>query len=159
LRPVLIPGNLVEAELKARSESQLPFARLELLHSRGPWLSEPLPAAGIAWVTALAAAALPERHPYPALYDALSALLDAICVAPSARGWAPLLLSYEVLVMRELGYGEQERGVKDEDWPQMLASFDRLGRQLTRYALDERRGDVMAARSMLRERLARIGDG
>ncbi|MBW8755960.1 MAG: recombination protein O N-terminal domain-containing protein, partial [Sphingomonadales bacterium] len=31
LRPVLIPGNLVEAELKARSDSQLPFARLELV--------------------------------------------------------------------------------------------------------------------------------
>ena len=159
LRPVLIPGNLVEAELRTRSEGQLPFARLELLHSRGPWLTEPLPAAGIGWVTALAAAALPERHPYPALYDALSALLDAICVAPSARGWAPSLLSYEVLLMRELGYGAPARGPDDEDWPEMLRTFDRLGRQLERYALDERRGDVMAARSMLRERLARIGDG
>ena len=30
LRPVLVPGNLVEAELHWRSESQLPTARLEL---------------------------------------------------------------------------------------------------------------------------------
>ena len=34
LRPVLIPGNLVEVEIAARSESQLPFARPELLASR-----------------------------------------------------------------------------------------------------------------------------
>ena len=47
LRPVLIPGNLVDAELKSRSDSQLPFARLELVQSRGPWLGEPLQAAGI----------------------------------------------------------------------------------------------------------------
>jgi len=159
LRPVLIPGNLVEAEFRTRSENQRPCARVALLHSRGPWLTEPLPAAGIVWVTALAAAALPERHPYPALYDALMALLDAICVAPSARGWTPLLLSYEVLLMRELGYGEQARGPEDDDWSQTLRTFDLLGRQLELYALDERRGDVMAARSMLRERLARIGDG
>lgn len=59
LRPVLIPGNLVEAELRARSDSQLPFARLELRESRGPWLGEPLPAAAIGWVCALTATALP----------------------------------------------------------------------------------------------------
>jgi len=156
LRPVLIPGNLVEAELRSRSDNQLPFARLELVQSRGPWLSEPLPAAGIGWVTALAAAALPERHSYPALYDALAGLLEAICVAPSARRWALPLLSYEVLLMRELGYGEPVRKPSGESWPEMLRSFDLLGRQLERYVLAERHGDVMAARSMLRERLARI---
>ena len=53
LRPVLIPGNLVEAELTARPGSQMPSARLELTQSRGPWLTEPLPAAAISWVMAL----------------------------------------------------------------------------------------------------------
>uniref|UniRef100_UPI003D0D67E7 recombination protein O N-terminal domain-containing protein n=1 Tax=Altererythrobacter sp. TaxID=1872480 RepID=UPI003D0D67E7 len=38
LRPVMIPGNRVEVELRARSESQLPFAKLELLESRGQWM-------------------------------------------------------------------------------------------------------------------------
>jgi len=156
LRPVLIPGNLVEAELKARLASQLPSARVELVASRGPWLTEPLPAAGIAWATALAASALPERQPYPALYEALCGLLDAICVAPSARGWAMPLLSYEVLLMRELGYGAPVRRPESGDWPAMLRTFDLLGRHLERYPLAERRSDVMAARSMLRERLARI---
>ena len=78
LRPVLIPGNLVEADLRARSDSQLPFLRLELVHSRGPWLAEPLAAAAIAWVTALVATALPERQRFAPLHQALGGLLDAI---------------------------------------------------------------------------------
>jgi DNA repair protein RecO (recombination protein O) len=156
LRPLLLPGNRVEAEVRSRSESQLPFARLELLESRGPWLSEPLPAAAIAWTTALTAAALPERQPYPALFEALDALLTAVCVAPSARGWAVPLLSYEVLLLRELGYGVAARRPEESDWPAIFAAFDRVGKDLARYLLADRRADVMAARAMLRERLSRI---
>lgn len=156
LRPVLIPGNLVDAELRSRSASQLPFARLELVQSRGPWLSEPLPAAAIGWVTALAAATLPERHAYPALYQALSALLEAVCVAPSARRWAVPLVSFEVLLLRELGYGVSTARPADGDWQAALDAFDKVGGQLERYLLAERRSDVMAARAMLGTRLKRI---
>lgn len=156
LRPVLVPGNLVEAELRARSESQLPFVRLELTQSRGPWLSEPLAAAAIQWATALTAAALPERQPYPALHTALAALLDAICHAPSARGWLPALLAYEALLLRELGYGNTAARSDSAGWPETLVRFDRLGITLARYPLADRRGDVMGARTMLRERLAKI---
>ena len=156
LRPVLIPGNVVEAEVRSKTESQLPFARLELLQSRGPWLTEPLPAAAIAWVTALTAIALPERHPYPALHEALTGLIEAVCVAPSARGWALPLLSYEVLLLRELGYGVPVGRPDQSDWTEILAAFDRIGRELARYPLADRRRDVMAARDLLRERLKRI---
>ncbi|MCT2401698.1 DNA repair protein RecO [Novosphingobium mangrovi (ex Huang et al. 2023)] len=156
LRPVLIPGNAVEAEVRAKSENQLPFARVELMQSRGPWLTEPLPAAAISWVTALTATALPERHPYPALYEALSGLVEAICVAPSARGWALPLLSYEVLLLRDLGYGVPVGRPEQSDWPAILDAFDRIGRELARYPLADRRRDVMAARDLLRERLKRI---
>lgn len=156
LRPVVIPGNLVEAELRARSSSQLPFARLELLTSRGPWLGEPLPAAAISWACALTAASLPERHAYPALFSGLSALLDAVCHAPSARGWLPGMAAYEALLLRELGYGDLRRS-EGGDWDDQLAAFDDLGQQIGRYLLADRRADVMGARTMLRERLARIG--
>lgn len=156
LRPVLVPGNLVEAELRARSDSQLPVARLELTESRGPWLSEPLAAAAIQWTTALTAAALPERQPYPALHAALAAVLDAVCHAPSARGWVPALLAYEALLLRELGYGAAAARPDPADWAETLAWFDRLGAALARYPLADRRGDVMGARTMLRERLAKI---
>ena len=156
LRPVLIPGNAVEAEVRSKTESQLPFARVELLQSRGPWLTEPLPAAAIAWVTALTASALPERHPYPALHEALSALIEAVCMAPAARGWAMALLSYEVLLLRELGYGVPVQRPEQSDWGAILDAFDRVGRELARYPLADRRRDVMAARDLLRERLKRI---
>lgn len=154
LRPVVIPGNLVEAEIRAKSDSQLPFARLELARSRGPWLTEPLPAAAIAWTCALTASVLPERSPYPSLYQALSALLDAICNAPSARGWAPALASYEVLLLREMGYG----GAKPEiaGLEQALEILRASEAPIARYLLADTRADVLAARSLLMQRLERM---
>ena len=74
LRPVVIPGNRVAVELAAKSDSQLPFLRLELVESRGPWLGEPLAANAIAWVTTLTALVLPERNAYASLYSALGAI-------------------------------------------------------------------------------------
>ena len=88
LRPVLVPGNLVQAEYRARTDAQLAFLSVEMIHSRAFLLSEPLAAAGIEWSTALTAAALPEGQPYPRLYQGLDGLLAAIEAAPSARGWA-----------------------------------------------------------------------
>ena len=154
LRPVVIPGNLVELQLRARSDSQLPFAKLELLESRGPWLGEPLPAAAIGWAAALTATALPERQAYPSLYQALGGLLDAVCHAPSARGWAAALVGYETLLLRELGYGGNAPA--QADFVDALAAMDRLAAPLDHYLLADRRGDVMAARSRLRELLGRI---
>ena len=164
LRPVLIPGNVLDAEVSARSASQLPFVRVELVESRGQWLGEPLASAAINWACALTATALPESHPYPALYQALGGLLDAICHAPSARGWSRALAAYEALLLRELGYGGTSRD-PGEAWPAILDRLMRLGETLeTRLLADRglagRRGDVMAARSILIERLKRIaGDG
>lgn len=105
MRPVLIPGNVVQARLRARTDSQLPQAEIELCHSRGPLLSEPLAAAAIAWVTSLTAIALPEGQPYPRLHGALDALLAAIEAAPSASGWGAALVRYELLMLAELGFG------------------------------------------------------
>jgi DNA repair protein RecO (recombination protein O) len=105
LRPVLVPGNQVEAALSARTETQLPQASVELVHSRGPLLQEPLPAAAIDWITALTATVLPEGQTYPRLYQALDGLLAAIEAAPSASGWGAALVRYELLLLAELGFG------------------------------------------------------
>lgn len=105
LRPVLVPGNQVEATLSARTEAQLAQGTVELNHSRGPLLQEPLPAAAIDWVTALTATALPEGQPYPRLYQALDGLLAAVEAAPSASGWGAALVRYELLLLAELGFG------------------------------------------------------
>ncbi|MEZ5694894.1 MAG: recombination protein O N-terminal domain-containing protein [Sphingomonadaceae bacterium] len=155
LRPVVIPGNMVEADIRAKSDGQLPFARLELVASRGPWLSEPLPAAAIGWATALAASTLPERNAYPNIFSALSALLDAICHAPSARGWLAAMVGYEMLLLRELGYGGGARPEATE-LPQLIAAFDRLEQPIAHYLLADARSDVMAARALLRARLGRM---
>ena len=157
LRPVAIPGNVVDLQLSARSDSQLPFARIELIGSRGPWLGEPLPAAAIGWTCALTATALPERQPFPQLHAALGGLLDAICHAPSAREWAGALVGYEALLLRELGYGEGAVRPVGE-LPEVLAAMDRLAGPLQRYLLADRRGDVMAARARLRDMLGRIAE-
>ncbi len=105
LRPVLMAGNLVEAEYRARTEDQLPALTVELTHSRAGLLAEPLAAAAIDWLSALTAAALPERQAYPAVYDALGGVLDAIEYAPAASGWAASAARYELLLLSELGFG------------------------------------------------------
>jgi DNA repair protein RecO (recombination protein O) len=105
LRPILVPGNLVQADFRARSSEQLAQLGVELAHSRAPLLAEPLAAAAIDWACALTASALPEGHAYPRLYDALDGLLAAIEAAPSARGWAVALVRYELLILGELGFG------------------------------------------------------
>jgi DNA repair protein RecO (recombination protein O) len=105
LRPVLLPGNLVQAEYRARTDEQLAALTVELVHSRAPLFAEPLPAAAIDWTSALTAAALPDSQPYPRLYQALDGLLSAVEVAPSAKGWAASLVRYELLLLAELGFG------------------------------------------------------
>jgi len=105
LRPILIPGNLIRADYRARTEDQLAALTAELVESRAGLLGEPLPAAAIDWLTALTAASLPEGQPYPHLYSALDGVLAAIVAAPAARGWAAALVRYELLILAELGFG------------------------------------------------------
>ena len=150
LRPVLIPGNLVSAQLRSRTESQLPQTTLELVHSRGPLLSEPLPAAAIEWLTALVASALPERQPYPRIYQALNGLLGAIDAAPSAKGWSAALAKFEQLVVAELGYG---RG--GPDGSDVFDSLEWSGGRLFADIFSGRTDSLRDSRSRLVERLRR----
>ena len=105
LRPVLVPGNLVQAAIGSRTDSQLAQGVIELTHSRGPLLREPLPAAVIDWACALTTTALPEGQTYPRLFDALDGLLAAVEAAPAASGWGAALVRYELLLLAELGFG------------------------------------------------------
>ncbi|MEP2102187.1 MAG: DNA repair protein RecO [Parasphingorhabdus sp.] len=198
MRPVLIPSNIVQADYRARTEDQLASMTAELQQSRGPYLGEPLASAALDWVTALTAAILPEEHSYPQLHSALSALLDAICGAPSAKGWAVALVRYELLLLSELGFGlsldrcavtgDKEDLIfispksatavsaragqiykdkllplptflKEPDSPEWDDIFDGLrvtGFFLKRHFFEDRRNDVMAARSVLVDRLKRV---
>lgn len=198
MRPVLIPSNIVQADYRARTEDQLASMTAELEQSRGPYLGEPLASAALDWVTALTSAILPEEHSYPQLHSALSALLDAICAAPSAKGWAVALVRYELLLLSELGFGlslykcavtgsaedlvyispKSATAVsigagkaykkkllplpvflREPDNPEWDDIFDGLkvtGFFLKRHFFEDRRNDVMAARSVLIDRLKRV---
>jgi DNA repair protein RecO (recombination protein O) len=198
MRPVLIPSNIVQADYRARTEDQLASMTAELQQSRGPFLGEPLASAALDWVTALTAATLPEEHSYPQIHSALSALLDAICSAPSAQGWAVALVRYELLLLSELGFGlALDRcavtGSEDDlvyisprsstavsafagreykerllplplffkeavtpEWDDIFDGLRVTGFFLKRHFFEDRRKDVMAARTVLVDRLKRM---
>ena len=152
MRPVLVPGNLVEAELSARTEGQLAQARIELVHSRAPLLGEPLPAAAIDWACALTATALPEGQPYPRLHDALDGLLAAIEAAPAASGWGAALVRYELLTLAELGFGlDLERCAVTGDSEDLIAVSPRSGRAVSAAEADPYLGKLLPLPRFVRE--------
>lgn len=152
MRPVLLAGNEVEASLAARSEAQLAQATVELVHSRAPLLSEPLPAAAIDWACALTATALPEGQSYPRLYEALGGLLGAVEAAPAASGWGAALVRYELLLLAELGFGLdlEKCAVSGED-DALVAVSPRSGRAVGAAAAAPHKGKLLALPRFVRE--------
>ncbi len=156
VRPILIPANEVMAQFSARVADQLPSLTVELMHSRGALLGEPLAAAALDWVTALVAAVLPEAHPYPRLFSALDGVIRAIEAAPSARRWTSALVQFERLILQELGYAESAPLPSPEaHWPDLIESLSQNGRQIEHQLLTGRFADVFAARQRLMSRLER----
>ena len=166
LRPILLPGNLVQAEYRARTEEQLAQLSVELVHSRAPLLAEALPAAAIDWASALTAAALPEGQAYPRLYEALDGVLGAVEASPNAKGWATALVRYELLLLAELGFGLSPERIAAlppglagpaPQWEEIVAGLKLTARFLERDLLTGRQAEVLAARERLIERLKRVG--
>ena len=152
MRPVLIAGNVVEAQLSARTDTQLPQGTIELVHSRGPLLSEPLPAVAIEWATVLTATALPEGQPYPRLYSALEGLLDAIEAAPTASGWGGALVRYELLLLSELGFGlDLDRCAVTGANDQLVAVSPKSGRAISAAEAEPYAGKLLPLPPFVRE--------
>jgi DNA repair protein RecO (recombination protein O) len=152
MRPILIAGNVVQAQLSARTETQLPQAAIELIHSRAPLLSEPLPAAAIEWATVLTATALPEGQPYSPLYQALEGLLDAIEAAPSASGWGAALVRYELLLLAELGFGlDLDRCAVTGSNDDLVAVSPKSGRAVSAAEAEPYAGKLLALPRFVRE--------
>jgi DNA repair protein RecO (recombination protein O) len=154
MRPVLIAANEVMAEYRFRVEGQLPGMAVEPIKSRAPLFAEALAASALEWVTALTASALPEAHPYPAIYAALDGVVSAVEMAPSARRWAGAIGAYERLVMRSLGYGGEMQAMAD-DWNAVLATLQLNGVYLARHILADRKADILVARERMVARLKR----
>ncbi|WP_129791206.1 DNA repair protein RecO [Sphingosinicella sp. CPCC 101087] len=166
LKPMLVPGNLLHAEYRARTEEQLAHLTVELVHSRAFLLSEPLAAAGLEWACALTASAVPEGQPYPHLFEALEGLLGAIEAAPSARGWSAALIRYELIVLAELGFGLAPERIAAlpprlagpaPGWDDIVDGLRLTGRHLERDLLTGRQSEILAARERLIARLKRVG--
>ena len=150
LRPVLMPGNKVVAELRARVDTQLPALTVELVESRAPLLAEPLPAAAIEWVTVLAATALPEAQAYPSVFDALEGMIATVALSPAARAWATVLARFERGMLAALGYGEE-----DEEERGLFAALEENEVRLSVNLLTGRAAQVLDARERLVSRLRR----
>jgi DNA repair protein RecO (recombination protein O) len=150
LRPVLMPGNRVVAELRARVETQLPALTVELIESRAPLLGEPLPAAAIEWVTALTATVLPEAQGYPSVYDALEGMIAAIALSPAARAWAGVLVRFERGLLSALGYGADE-----EEQRGLFAALEENEARLEAHLITGRATQILDARERLVTRLRR----
>lgn len=157
MRPLLIASNVVQCSFRARTQDQLASLTVELIHSRAPLMNEPLASAALDWATALTAATVPEGHPYPPIFGALSALLDAVEMAPAARGWALALAAYEALLLSSLGYGGNvpDRINPDAHWPNIIGALTEGRGPLARHFFDARRADILAARDRLVDRLKR----
>ncbi len=151
MRPVLMAGNVVAAQLRWRTDPQLPQATIELSHSRAGVLSEPLPAAAVEWAAVLATTTLPERQPYPRLYEALSGLLDAVEAAPSAKGWAAALVRFELLLLGELGFGlDLDSCAVTSSAEELVAVSPRSGRAVSASAAESYAGKLLKLPAFVR---------
>lgn len=160
--PVLIPGNLVRAQLRSRTESQLPQAQIELSRSRAAMLTEPLAVAAVEWIAILLASTLPERQPYPGLFDAVDGLFGALDSAPAAKSWAAGLVRVELLFLAELGYGRRLAGLPEPvlagssaGWNDVAAALEISGRLLEREILAGRPAALLDSRARLMARIKR----
>lgn len=101
-RPVLQPGNLVQARWRARLEDQLGTLDAELVTAYA--------ARGFADGAALDAIMtavfllrrLPERDPHPVLFDALARLLAGL---DERAVWPAAYVRFELLLLQEFGFG------------------------------------------------------
>ena len=105
LRPVLQPGNVVAIDLRARVETQLAAATVELVTSRAALAFDRVHAAATEWLTTLTAATLGEGQPFPRVHAALDALCAGMAAGATAQQAAAGVARYELLLLSELGFG------------------------------------------------------
>jgi DNA repair protein RecO (recombination protein O) len=105
IRPTLQPGNTLEAHWRGRLAEHLGSYTAELATARAGALMEGRDSLiGLNAFSAICAAALPERQPYPAVFVAGEVLLDAMA-ASDAKAWLPLYARWEAGLLEALGFG------------------------------------------------------
>ncbi len=102
MRPVLQPGNLVQADWRARLSEHLGGYTIELVDAHAARvLDDRAGLAGLNTLTALARL-LPEREPHARLFEAARLVLEALA---EGEHWPALLVRWEMGLLKELGFG------------------------------------------------------
>jgi DNA repair protein RecO (recombination protein O) len=101
-RPVLQPGNFVQATWRARIEDHLgTFVFEPLKLSAGTIMEDAFRLSGLTTLATLTQT-LPEREPHQRLYAAFQIVLDAM---DKDEHWPALLVRWELGLLEELGFG------------------------------------------------------
>lgn len=96
-------GNRLALTWKARLAEHLGLLTAELLQGHAArLLDDPARLACLSAAAALAESTLPEREPHPKAYAGFLALLDAL---DADAGWAVNYVEWELMLLRELGFG------------------------------------------------------
>lgn len=103
MRPVLQAGNYVSLTWRARLSDHLGYFNAEPITTHAAALMEDrLSLAGLNALCALSRVLLPEREAYPAVFDGFHIIVENL-TDPDV--WPALFLSWEMGVLKTLGYG------------------------------------------------------
>lgn len=101
-RPVLQPGNMINANWRARLSEHLGIMTVDAGRAyAAEAMSEPLLLAGLSSMCALMQVTA-ERQAYPRLYDTVQVVLAEM---DSPDIWLPLLARFEMALLEETGFG------------------------------------------------------
>ena len=105
-RGIYQPGNRVTARWRARLAEHLGTFSCEISNAfAARVLKDRLRLAGLSAACAVAEASLPERQPYPAVFDALLALLGVLEAEDGDRHWPSAYVKWELGLLGEIGFG------------------------------------------------------
>lgn len=98
-------GNLVQADWRARLPEQLGSLRLEAIRtSSATYLDDPIRLAGLGAICALLEAALPEREPQQAVWQSTAALIDILSLTED-ESWLAYYIRWELGLLARSGFG------------------------------------------------------
>ena len=162
LKPVLQPGNTVNAIWRARLDEHLGNYAVEGLALRAAsFFSTAHAIYGITHLAALMRL-LPERDPHAALYERLEGILSHL---DDARLSAPVVVRFELQVLSELGFGlDLGRCVATGSSGDLVYVSPKSGRAVSRSAGEPWADRMLRLPAFLRERDAKpvgndIADG
>ena len=154
-RAILQRGNRVKLTWRARLAEHLGVFTVELARARaGEMFESGVALAGLNALSAVAAAALPEREPHEAAFKGADALLDTIA-DHDFEEWAPLFVRWEMGLLNELGFGlDLARCAATGSTDDLVYVSPRTGRAVSRAAGDPYRERMLALPAFLLGRQA-----